>query len=73
MAETDLKGEPCIDLFSLPEAQPILRMIEAGRQGKNIVENCCFCHQPIEMRVFAGITFNWHCPCGKSDGFFRGL
>ncbi len=61
------------DPFNLPEARPILRLIEAKKEGQDLVENCYFCQLPIEMETVEKVTFKWQCPCGKSDGFLNGI
>ena len=61
------------DIFALPEAQPIRRLIEALKNNRTIVENCHFCRLPIEMESFENVSFRWHCQCGKSDGHLMGI
>lgn len=69
-----IAAEQTLDPLALPEAKPVLRLIEAHQAGRETaVENCFFCRLPIEMESFENVSFRWHCPCGKSDGFLSGI
>jgi hypothetical protein len=63
--------------FKTPEGQPVARAIKALREGRPSDEKCYFCGGKIvvfgypEGGPFTSVDF--HCPCGKSNGFLKGI
>jgi hypothetical protein len=53
------------------------RGIERLRRGQSPSESCAFCNQPITITPFPETppytSFVTGCPCGKSQGQFKGL
>jgi hypothetical protein len=60
-----------------PGEQRILRAIRAVKEGKESKEKCYFCGGLIAVVAsppegpFSAYYFT--CPCGKSNGFLRGI
>lgn len=61
------------DPLRRPEAQPVLRLIESAKRGEAATELCYFCNRPLEIKSVEYVSFQISCPCGKSEGFLKGL
>lgn len=55
----------------------VKRAVAEARAGKVPSEHCVFCDQPIVVTTFPTeppyTSFVTGCPCGKSQGQFKGL